>query len=134
MTGFRTLVQVLAVFYAIFAGFTALVGGFADGGDIWQRLLLILVHPLGAAGLLLLVLRPRLTAATILAVAALLAANVIADLRLAQLLAAGVVRGDWELAVAFSVAPAVGIVYALALLLTARGAPPPENPMRPPTG
>ena len=102
--------------YAIFAGFTALVGGFADGGDIWQRLLLILVHPLGAAGLLLLVLRPRLAAATILAVAALLAANVVADLRLAQLLAAGVVRGDWELAVAFSVAPAVGIVYALALL------------------
>ena len=102
--------------YAIFAGFTALVGGFADGGDIWQRLLLILVHPLGAAGLLLLVLRPRLTAATILAVAALLAANVIADLRLAQLLATGVVRGDWELAVVFSVAPAVGIVYALALL------------------
>ena len=136
---------VLAVFHAIFAGFTALVGAFANGGDIWQRLLLVIVHPLGAAGVLLLVLRPRLAAANILAVVALLTANVIADLRLAQLIATGVVRGDWELAVAFSVAPAVGIVYALALLRTTRAAgvrdpehrggnlPDLENPTRPPT-
>ena len=112
MISFRTLVLILAVFHAIFAGFTALVGAFANGGDIWQRLLLVIVHPLGAAGVLLLVLRPRLAATNILAVVALLTANVIADLRLAQLIATGVVRGDWELAVAFSVAPAIGIVYA----------------------
>ena len=31
--------------------------------------------------------------------------NVIADLGLAQLMAAGRVRGDWELALAFSVVP-----------------------------
>ena len=30
-------------------------------------------------------------------------------------------RGDWELALAFSVVPAIGIIYGLALLLTARG-------------
>ena len=31
------------------------------------------------------------------------------------------VRGDWELALAFSVVPVIGVVYALALLRTARG-------------
>ena len=121
MTIFRTSVTVLAVIHAAFVGLTSLVGAFADGGDVWQRLLLILLHPLGAAGVLLLVLRPPLATTSILALVALLTGNVIADLGLAQLMAAGSVRGDWELALAFSVVPAIGIIYALALLLTARG-------------
>ena len=70
--------------------------------------------------MLVLVLRPRLATTTILALAALLTVNVIADLGLAQLMAAGRVRGDWELALAFSVVPVIGVVYALALLRTAR--------------
>ena len=122
MTGFRISVLVLAVIHATFAGLTAMVGAFADGGDVWQRLLVSLLHPLGAAGVLLLVLLPRLATKKILAIVALLTANVIADLRAAQLIATGVVRGDWELAVAFSVVPAIGIIYALALLRTARAA------------
>ena len=120
MTSFRSVVLVLAVIHAIFAGLTAMVGAFANGGDVWQRLLLILLHPLGAAGVLLLVLLPHLTTTKILATVVLLTVTVLADLYLAQLLATGVVRGDWELAVAFSVVPAIGIVYALALLRTAR--------------
>ena len=120
MTSFRISVTVLAVIHAVFAGFTALVGAFANGGDVWQRLLVVLLHPLGAAGLLLLVLRPRLATTKILAMMALLTANVIADLWVAQMISAGRVRGDWELALAFSVVPAVGIVYAFALLRTAR--------------
>ena len=48
MTSFRMSVTVLAVMHALFAGFTALVGAFANGGDIWQRLLVVLLHPLGA--------------------------------------------------------------------------------------
>ena len=99
-----------------------MVGAFADGGEVWQRLLVSLVHPLGAAGVLLLVLLPRLATKQILAIVALLTANVLADLRTAQWLATGVVRGDWELAVAFSVVPALGIIYALALLRAARSA------------
>ena len=115
---FRISVLVLAVIHAIFAGFTAVVGAFANGGDVWERLLVILLHPLGAAGVLLLVFLPRLATKKILATVALLTANVIADLRAAQLIATGVVRGDWELALAFSVVPAIGIIYALALLRT----------------
>ena len=93
MTSLRMSVTVLAVMHALFAGFTALVGAFANGGDIWQRLLVVLLHPLGAAGVLVLVLRPRLVTTTILALAALLTVNVVADLGLAQLMAAGRVRG-----------------------------------------
>ena len=88
------------------------VGSFADGGSFWERLLLILIHPLGAIGLLLLLLRPRLSTTMVRAVAALLIVNVFADLTLAQLIARGFVKGDWQLAVIFAVAPAVGIVYA----------------------
>ncbi len=118
MTSFRIVVLLLAVFHAIFAGFTALVGAFANGGDVWQRLVVVFLHPLGAAGVLLLVLLPRLATKKIIAIVALLTATVVADLCTAQLIATGVVRGDWELAVAFSVVPAIGIVYALALLRT----------------
>ena len=82
---------------------------------------MVLLHPLGAAGVLLPVLRPRLGTTTILAVVAFLTANVIADLGLAQLMVEDRMRGDWELALAFSVVPAIRIIYALALLLTARG-------------
>ena len=69
--------------------------------------------------MLLLVLRPRLAATnTFSPWCSSLTANVIADLRLAQLIATGVVRGDWELAVAFSVAPMPsGTVYAHWMLL-----------------
>ena len=39
MTSSRMSVTVLAVIHAVFVGFTALVGAFANGGDVWQRLL-----------------------------------------------------------------------------------------------
>ena len=116
MTGFRIALLVLAVIHALFVGLTSLAGAFADGGDVWQRLLLVLLHPLGAAGVLLLVLVPRLTTTSILATAAILLANAIADLALAQRIAAGAAKGDWELGLAFSVVPVIGIAYALSRL------------------
>ena len=111
---------VLAVVQTAFAGFTALVGAFADGGDLWSRLLVILIHPLCAAGMLLLVLLPRPATAVVLAIAGLLAVNVVADLTFAQLIAGSSVKGDWWLPLIFSVVPAIGIVYALTLLRAAR--------------
>ena len=115
---------VLAIAQAALAGFIALVGAFADGGDVWSRLLLILVHPLCAAGLLLLVLLPRPATAIVLAIAALLVVNVGADLFAALMIARGAVRGDWWLIAIFSVIPAIGVVYALTL---ARMRPRPDD-------
>ena len=120
MTAFRAPMLVLAVVQTAFAGLTALVGAFADGGDLWLRLLVVLIHPLCAAGMLLLVLLPRPAIAVVLAIAGLLAVNVVADVVVAQLIAGGTVKGDWWLPLIFSVVPAIGIVYALTLLRTAR--------------
>ena len=111
---------VLGVIHALFVGITSLVGAFADGGDIWQRLILVLLHPLGAAGVLLLVFVPRLTRTATLGIAAVLLANVIADLALGQRIAAGAVKGDWELAMVFAVVPVIGMAYALSLLRSRR--------------
>ena len=111
----RVLMLLLAVTQAALAGLTAMVGAFADGGDIWSRLVVVLLHPLCAASLLLLVLSPRLSRGRMLAIAALLIATVAIDLSLALAIGRGAVKGDWELLVVFSVIPALGVVYTLIL-------------------
>lgn len=121
----RIPLLVLATLHALFSAFTALVGAFADGGDVWQRLLLVVVHPVGAAGVLMLVLLPRLSTARVLAIVALLTVNVTGDLLAARWIAAGAIRGDWELALAFAVVPALGIAYGLARLREATTNGPP---------
>lgn len=120
IAGFRAAVLVLGVVHALFVSLTALVGALADGGGMWQRLMLVFLHPLGAAGVLVLVFMPLLSRTAILAIAAVLLANVIADLALVQRIAAGAVKGDWELALVFTVAPATAFAYALGLLRTRR--------------
>ena len=105
---------VLAFAYAGLAMLTAAVGSFADGGDIWSRLVLVLLHPLAAGAFLLLVLRAAASRKLVLAIAALLLATVAADLSLAAAIAGGAMKGDWELPVIFAVVPAVGVIYALA--------------------
>ena len=107
----------LAIVQAALAGLTAMVGAFADGGDVWSRLVVVLLHPLCAAGLLLLVLSRRLTTAIVLAIAVLLMVTVAVDLLFALAIARGAVKGDWELPVVFSLIPALGVVYALLLAI-----------------
>ena len=115
MTVFRTITLVLAVLQVIVTVFTGMVGAFADGGDVWSRLVLIAVHPLCAVALLVLVLLPRTAPAIAYAVAALLVASIVADLTFALLIAVGTVKGDWWLPLMFTVVPVVGVVYALTL-------------------
>ena len=71
-------------------------------------------------GVLLLVLAPRLTRKAVLAIAALLLVIVIADLALAQRIAAGAVKGDWELALMFAAVPTISMIYATCRLRTSR--------------
>ena len=112
----RVALVVLAVVQALFVGFTALVGAFADGGDIWSRLLIVGLHPVCAIGLLLLAARPRLPRAVVLLIGGLLVVNIAADLYVASLIYQGSIKGDWKLLVIFSVIPAIGILYALLVL------------------
>ena len=116
MTRLRVPILVLAVLQMVLAGFTALVGAFADGGDVVSRLLLVVVHPLAAVGMLLMLSLPRPATSLVIAAAALLTVNVVADLMVALMIAVGAVKGDWWLLPIFSAIPAVGLAYALNLL------------------
>jgi len=98
------------------AGFTALVGGFADGGSIGERLVLMAVHPLTAAALLYMAALQKPARQVVYVALALIVINVIADVSLALLILAGNIRGDWLLPLVFSVVPLLGLVYAVTLL------------------
>ena len=108
-------VPVLVIVQVVIAAFTAAVGSFADGGTIWERLTLVVVHPLCAgrdarAG----------GAATssqrgVYVVSTLMAVNVLSDLSLVSAIALGALKGDWWLPLIFSVIPAIGLVYTLTL-------------------
>lgn len=117
----RIAMLVLAFVYAALAMLTAAVGSFADGGDIWSRLVLVLLHPLAAAAFLLLVLRPTNSRRLVLAIAALLLATVAADLALAAAIAGGAMRGDWILPVIFAVGPTLGLLNALVVATRGTG-------------
>ena len=106
----------LAIVQAVFAGLTAMVGLFADGGEVWERLVIVVLHPLAAAGLLFLVLSRRLTAPVALAIAALLLAAVAVDLALRPVHRWR--RGQGGLGAPGNLLPsypALGVVYALVL-------------------
>ena len=115
MSAFRTVIQVLAVIQAFIAGFTAMVGSFANGGDLWARLLLVLVHPICAIGMLFLAFLPRPASTTVLVIMGLLVVNVACDLALGFLISQGVIKGDFWIPLIFAVIPAIGFVYALTL-------------------
>ena len=116
MTVFRNTIRVLAIIQVVIAGFTALVGAFADGGDIWSRLLVSLVHPVCAVAILLLALRPSPTNPTLLATLGIIALTVAADLTYGILIAGGSVKGDFWLPLVFAVIPTIAAIYALTLL------------------
>ena len=120
----RIAMLVLAILYAGLAALTAAAGSFADGGDIWSRLVLVLLHPLAAAALLLLVLRTAASKRTVLALAAFLLATVAADLALALAIVSDEIKGDWKLPLIFAVVPILGVLYALFLTIkSGRSAP-----------
>ena len=114
----------LAVLYMVFAGFTAVVGMFADGGTIWERALISGIHPIGAIALLVLVFTPRGTYnwATWVAVALLLL-SIAGDVAAYVAMSKGALKGDSGLALAFLVIPALGVIYAITKGIGAGPAP-----------
>ena len=116
MTAFKNTVRVLAIIQVVIAGFTAVVGAFADGGDVWSRLLVSLVHPVCAVAILLLALLPRLANPILFAILGVVMLAVAADLTYGILIALGSVKGDFWLPLVFAVIPAIAAIYALTLL------------------
>ncbi len=125
---FRIILLVLAVVQVLLSVFTAMVGAFADAGDIWSRLVLVALHPLCAVALLVLAVLPRPASVIAYVVAALLACNIVADVTLALLIATEVMKGDWPLPLIFSIIPVVGLVYSLTIAASrGQGSPTPST-------
>jgi len=109
----RVLIIILAIVQFLFAGMTGAVGGFADGGELWERAILMGIHPLAAIGLLVMAFVPRIKPAGLHIIRALLVINIIADATLAALIYTGVTKGDWRLPLLFAVIPLIGLGYSL---------------------
>lgn len=108
--------RVLAVVQAFLSAFTALVGSFADGGEWWDRLVLVGVHPTAAVLLLILVMSKEPPRALAIAAVTLLALNVVADAALALAIGTGASKGDWWLPLVFAVIPLIALPYGIRTL------------------
>ncbi len=118
MTAFRRTMMVLAIINVLFALLAAAVGSFADGGDIWSRLVISVLHPIAAIAIIFLVFVPRSNTALLFGITAILAINIISAIALASLIAAEVVKGDWPLPLVFAPIPTIAIIYAVLILRT----------------
>ena len=112
---YRIVMRILAVVQALLAGMTALTGAFADGGEWWERLSLILIHPVVAVVLAVLVFMPQPSRMLVIATTILLLTNIAADALLSLAILSGITRGDWWLPLIFSLIPFIALWYCLAL-------------------
>ena len=115
MKTLRVIMIALAIVQMVLTGFTALVGGFADGGSVWERALLMVVHPVAAIALLAMVLTSRTAAKWLTYVAViLLLVNIAGDVAVYVAISEGAIKGDKSLAFIFAIIPVIGVVYGLA--------------------
>lgn len=108
--------KILAFLQIFLSAFTALVGSFADGGEWWERLTLVGVHPAAAILVLLVVMNPNRSRKLVLATIVLLALNIVADVFTSVAIGTGVTKGDWWLPLIFSVIPLIALPYCFRLL------------------
>ena len=106
---------VLAALHLVFTGLTGMVGLFADGGTLWERILVSGVHPIAAAALLLVLIAP-LSARKwpFWVVVLLLLVSIAGDVAVYVAISRGEIKGDAELAIVFAVVPVLGVLYLLA--------------------
>ena len=108
--------RVLAFVQVFLAAFAAMVGSFADGGQWWERLVLVAVHPAAAVLLLILVMSRESARTLALVTVALLALNILADVGLAVAIGSGAIKGDWSLPLVFGVVPLIALPYCFSRL------------------
>ena len=115
MKHMRVPMIILAALHLAFTALTAMVGMFADGATIPERILVSLVHPAGAVLLLVaLALSKPLTRGFRRSVLGVLLVGIAGDLVLAALIGQGVVKGDWSLPLVFAIVPLIGVAYLAA--------------------
>ena len=103
----------LAIVQMLLTGFTALVGAFADGGSVWERALIMVVHPVAAIALLVMVLTPRAARWPTRVAVVLLLVSIAGDAAAYVAISEGAMRGDRSLTFIFATIPVIGVVYGL---------------------
>ena len=111
MNTFRIAMMPLSIIHLAIVGIAAFAGSFADGGDFWSRLILTVIHPVAALGMLILVFMRKLPKGIVTTIASILVLSILADLGIAMLIATGNIKGDWILPLIFVVVPAVALTY-----------------------
>ena len=107
----RVAMFVLAFIHLAFTGLTALVGSFADGGTILDRVLVVVIHPVAAILLVVVLLSRQVSDRLLKTTLAVLLVAIVADILQAVLIGTGVTRGDWFLPLIFAIVPAMGVAY-----------------------
>ena len=113
MNSLRVPLIILAVVQALLAAFGLAISTFADGGFWWERISLVLLHPLAAIALfgLLLVGRPAPWLAGL--ALTLLALGIIGSLAMSGAVLSGWTRGDWWLPLVWAIIPLLSLPYAI---------------------
>lgn len=113
MNSLRVPLIILAVAQALLAAFGLLISTFADGGFWWERISLVLLHPLAAIALLglLLVGRPAPWLAGL--ALTLLALGILGSLAMSGAILSGLTRGDWWLPLVWAIIPLLSLPYAI---------------------
>ena len=110
------VLRILAFVQVFIALFVAMVGSFADGGQWWDRLVLVGVHPVAAVLLLTLLMRKEVSRMLAGLAVLFLSINVAADVALALSIATGATKGDWFLPLVFAVIPLIALPYSISTL------------------
>lgn len=113
MNSLRVPLIILAVVQALLAAFGLAISTFADGGFWWERISLVLLHPLAVIALfgLLLVGRPAPWLAGL--ALTLLALGIIGSLAMSGAILSGLTRGDWWLPLVWAIIPLLSLPYAI---------------------
>ena len=90
----------------------AAIAGFAFGGAVWGRVVLMGGASHAAIALVLLAFVPRLPSGLVTVVMVLLGISIIADIIASIPLLLGISKGDWWLPLTFSIIPVIGLIYA----------------------
>ena len=102
---------ILGVLHLLLALGGAFAGSFADGGNLWTYLLMIVIHPVAAVALLAMIVWHRPPGAAAIALYALVVLAVVGDVATSAGIALEAIRGDWWLLLIFTVVPLTGLAY-----------------------
>lgn len=113
MNSLRVPLIILAVAQAVLAAWGLGISLFADGGVWWERIPLVLLHPLAVIALLGLLLSGRPTPRLAGIALTLLLLSIIGSVALSGTMAVGLTNGDWWLPLAWAVIPLLSLPYAI---------------------